>query len=178
MTKAQIKDQEVTEDPERDPLSPPFAVGTRLRCIEGYDALVPCVDRPQHGGRAKHPEEWVRVSGIGIEVVIDHVVEGRRGTGRQLRDEDGLMFYEDDGAPMLDTTKDGYSVYYVVRGTGHAAKMSGRCIDPDSAHKWEVICRAPSPTHAMCPGCHVERRLAPSGRFRKHRINGLLCKVC
>lgn len=83
----------------------------------------------------------MRVSGAGIEVVIDHVVTGRRGTGRQLRDEDGPMFYEDDGEPMLDTTKDGYSVYYVVRGTGKAAKMSGRCISPDAVHKWKVLKR-------------------------------------
>ncbi len=52
------------------------------------------------------------------------------------------MHHEDDGEPMIDETRDGYSVYHVVRGTGHAARMSGRCIHPDSAHKWQEM---PSP---------------------------------
>lgn len=123
-------------DPTRDPLPPPFPVGTRLRCIEGYDAYAAHVERPRD--IEAHPEDWARVSGRGIEVTIERVEPGRRGTGRRLRDEDGPMS-DDDGEPMLDETKDGYSVYCVVRGTGNAAKMSGRCIDPGSAHRWQVM---------------------------------------
>jgi hypothetical protein len=126
-------------DPTRDPRSPPFLVGTHLRCIDGHDAYVPRVKRPRD--IKTHPEDWARISGRGIEVTIDRVELGRRGTGHQLRDEDGPMFHE-DGEPMLDETKDGYSVYHVVRGTGHTAKMSGRCIDPSSAHRWQIL--APS----------------------------------
>lgn len=126
-------------DPCRDPLPPPFPVGTRLRCIKGFDAYVAAVDHPRHTV-TDHPEDWTRVSGVGIEVTIDSVVQGRRGTGRQLRDEDGLMFYEDSGEPILDETRDGYSVYHVVSGNGHAAKMSGRCIRPDDAEeRWLEI---------------------------------------
>lgn len=121
----------------QEPLPPPFPVGTRLRCLEGHDAYVPNVERPRD--IKAHPEDWVRISGRGIEVTVARVEPGRKGTGRQLRDEDGPMFYEDTGEPILDETQDGYSVYQVVRGSGSAAKMSGRCIFPDSAHKWQVI---------------------------------------
>jgi len=128
----------VMAGPKRDPLPPPFPIGTRLRCIKGFDAYVSAVDHPRD--IAKYPEDWKRVSGCGIEVTIDKVVEGRRGTGRQLRDEDGLMYYEDTGEPILDETRDGYSVYHVVSGDTRAAKMSGRCIRPDDAkERWEVI---------------------------------------
>lgn len=138
-------------NPTRDPLPPPFPVGTRLRCLEHHDAYVACVDRPRE--IKDHPEDWVRVSGRGIEVTIDEVRPGRRGTGRQLRDEDGLMFY-DDGEPMLDETKDGYSVYHVVRGTSRAAKNSGRVIWPDSAHDWEVL---PTPLKLRAGDFFAER---------------------
>jgi len=126
----------MSSDPTRDPLPPPFLVGTRLRCLEGHDAYAPSVERPRD--IQTHPEDWVRISGRGIEVTIDCVDPGWRGSGRQLRDEDGPIL-DEDGEPMLDETRDGYSVYHVVRGTGHAAKMSGRCIDRSSAHKWQVL---------------------------------------
>ncbi len=125
-----------TEDPTRDPLPPPFPVGTQLRCVEGHDAYVPNVVRPRD--LKDHPEDWARVSGRGLEVTIARVEPGHRGTGRQLRDEDGPVC-SDDGEPLLDETHDGYSVYQVVRGVGDAARMSGRCIFPDSAHKWQVL---------------------------------------
>lgn len=141
MAKSQTSNQAVTKGAERDPLPPPFPIGTRLRCIKGFDAYVAAVDRPRD--IAAHPEDWKRVSGVGIEVTIDRVEQGRRGTGRQLRDEDGLMFH-DDGEPMIDETRDGYSVYHVVSGGTNAAKMSGRCIRPEDAEtRWEVI--APTP---------------------------------
>ena len=138
-------------DPTRDPLPPPFPVGTRLRCVEGHDAYVPSVARPRN--LKDHPEDWARISGRGIEVMIDRVEQGRRGTGRQLRDEDGSM-YDDDGQPMLDETKDGYSVYHVVRGRGTRRKMSGRCIDPSSAHRWQGL---PSPLLVQA-GDFIEER--------------------
>lgn len=126
----------MNEDPTRDPLPAPFPVGTLLRCIESHDAYVPRVERPRE--IEAHPEDWARCSGRGIEVTIDRVEPGRRGTGRQLRDEDGPMI-DDAGEPIVDSTKDGYSVYHVVHGVGNKAKMSGRCIFPDSAHRWEVL---------------------------------------
>ncbi len=129
-----------SDDPTRAPLPPPFPVGTRLRCVEGHDAYVASVDRPRD--IKAHPEDWARISGRGIEVTIARVELGCQGTGRQLRDEDGPMFYEDTGEPILDETKDGYSVYQVVRGTGQAARMSGRCIDPGNAHRWQVLLSA------------------------------------
>lgn len=126
---------DTSSSPTRDPLPPPFPVGARLRCIEGHDAYVPCVECPRD--IRTHPEDWARVSGRGIEVTIARVQPGHRGTGRQLRDEDGPMCHE-DGEPMLDETRDGYSVYYVTRGAGHALRMSSRCIDPGSARRWQV----------------------------------------
>jgi hypothetical protein len=123
-------------NPTRDPLPPPFHVGTRLRCIDGHDAYVPRVERAR--AIAEHPEDWARISGRGIEVTIDDVRPGHRGTGRQLRDESGPM-HHDDGEPMLDATRDGYSVYHVVLGEGRLAKQSGRCIFPDSVHRWQVL---------------------------------------
>jgi hypothetical protein len=87
--------------PTRAPLPPPFPVGTRLGCVEGHDAYAPCVDRPRD--ITSNPEDWVRISGRGIEVEIDRVELGHRGTGRRLRDEDGPM-YHDDGEPMVDET--------------------------------------------------------------------------
>lgn len=138
-------------DPARDPLPPPFVVGTRLRCVEGHDAYVACVARPRD--IKDHPKDWERLSGRGLEVTIDRIEPGRRGTGRQLRDEDGPLCH-DDGEPMLDETQDGYSVYHVVRGGGHAAKRSGRRIDPSRAHRWQVL---PSPLLVQA-GDFIEER--------------------
>jgi len=128
--------ERVPLNPTRLPLPPPFPIGTRLRCIEGHDAYVASVERPRD--RKAHPEDWVRISGRGIEVTIARVEPGRQGTGQQLHDEDGPMYHA-DGEPILSETEDGYSVYHVVRGTGPAAKMSGRCIFPAHAQKWQVL---------------------------------------
>ncbi len=141
--------------PTRDPLPPPFPVGTRLRCIEGHEIYVPRVERARE--IKDHPEDWTRVSGRGIEVTIDEVRPGHRGTGRQLRDEDGPMCH-DDGEPMLDETKDGYSVYHVVRGEGRVAKQSGRCIYSDSAHRWQVL---PAPLMLRAGDLFEEQGPAP-----------------
>jgi hypothetical protein len=83
-----------------------------------------------------HRDHNVRISGRGLEVVIDEVRLGRRGTGRQLIDEDGPMFH-DDGDPMIDETKDGYSVYH-VSSDAHTKKASGRCIFPHTAQRWQL----------------------------------------
>ncbi len=154
------------DDPTRDPLPPPFPIGTRLRCVEGHDAYVSRVDGYPRD-IADHPEDWTRVSGRGIEVTIARVEPGRRGTGRQLRDEDGLM-YHDDGEPMRDETQDGYSVYHVMRGTGSAARMSGRCIYPDGAHKWQMfasplLVQADDFIEERSPGCGMYGRVLVSG---------------
>jgi len=123
----------VKTDPTREPLLPPFPIGTRLRCIEGIDAYVPRDARPRD--LRDHPEDWARISGRGLEVTIARVEPGIRGTGQQLHDEDGPMV-DASGAPILDVTQDGYSVYQVMRENG---KRSGRCIDPGSVHKWQSL---------------------------------------
>jgi hypothetical protein len=64
--------------------------------------------------------------------------------------------YDDDGNPLLDETRDAYSVYHVVRGTGDAAKMSGRCIDPSSAHRWQVLSSAGEPRLVVQAGDFIK----------------------
>ncbi len=48
-----------------------------------------------------------------LEVTITEVRPGRRGTLRHCRDENGPMYWDDTGEPILDETDDGYSVYFV-----------------------------------------------------------------
>lgn len=133
----------MTKEPTRDPLPPPFPVGTRLRCVDQQRgaSYAGAVRTPRD--ISKHPEDWALVYGFGLEVTIDKVVAGTRGTGRQLRDEDGLMFYEDDGEPILDETRDGYSVYHVVAGDNAPANNSGRAIRAENADKWLVLDNKP-----------------------------------
>lgn len=133
------------KDATREPLPAPFPVGARLRCVEGHDAYAARVACPREHGA--HPEDWARVAGRGLEVTIDRVEAGRRGTGRQLRDEQGPMVHE-DGEPILDETQDGYSVYRVALGTGDPARTASRCIRPDGARRWEVL---PAPLRPL-PG--------------------------
>lgn len=106
-------------DPLRRPRPAPFKVGTRLR-----------LHLPQGRGTVTMGDGTL-IYGDGLEVEVTEVKPGRQGTGRQLRDHDGLMYYEDTGEPILDETRDGYSVYYVG---GH-----GRIIWPDNKKDWEVI---------------------------------------
>lgn len=108
----------------RAPRIAPFIVGTRLRYI-GTRVIHECTG----GG----PDTLIL--GPGLEVVIDRVNAGRRGTGKQLEDQDGPMFC-DDGDPLLDETKDGYSVYSIVDSSG---RKHGRCIYATSANEWAVI---------------------------------------
>lgn len=124
-------------NPCRDPEPPPFAVGTKLVCVaDRGDCHAPAVRVPRDSER--HPEDWVRIGGKGLEVVIDEVKLGHRGTGHQLRDHDGPMFY-DEGDPIIDQTRDGYSVYHVTINNGGKVERAGRLIDHDSRKDWKVI---------------------------------------
>ena len=114
------------ENPTRDPLPPPFAVGTRLRCVDKNAS-------PLRYGRdgVKHPERtptdgYVTVYEYGLVVTIDEVRVGHHGTGREVDLKDGEE-------PFIDSTSDGYSVYH-VEGTKH-----GRCIFAEDKNKWEVV---------------------------------------
>ncbi len=64
----------------------------------------------------------------GMRVTVDEVRPGRRGTLRQL-DED------DAGDPILDTTRDGYSVWHAE----HKGERFGRIIWPERANEWRVV---------------------------------------
>lgn len=111
----------------RDPLPPPFALGTRLRYLGTRHV------RANHNGGP-----MVDVIAPGIEVTIVEVNRGRPGTGQHLKDEDGPMFYDDaQTEPIFDETKDGYSVYRVdVPGM---ERGPGRAIHVDTKHEWEII---------------------------------------
>lgn len=114
-------------DLTREPKPPPFAVGTQVRYL-GRDHIKTAYNAADTGTLVKYH---------GMVVTIVRVVEGRRGTARQLRDEDGPMFYDDDERePILDTTKDGYSVYEVV---DHKGRKHGRAIQHDALSEWEVV---------------------------------------
>lgn len=108
--------------PDRIPKPAPFKVGTRVRYL-GHD-------------RAWADAEMTKVlMEHGMVFTITETKPGRRGTLTQLRDEDGWMFYEDTGEPMLDETRDAYSIYQ--QSNGH-----GRIIWPDAADQWEVVVHA------------------------------------
>jgi hypothetical protein len=59
-------------------------------------------------------------------------------TGHQLHDHDGPMFH-DEGDPILDQTRDGYSVYHVTINNGGKVERAGRLIDHDHRKDWKVI---------------------------------------
>lgn len=107
---------------DRQPKAAPFAVGTRLR-YTGTDASWHEIEG-----------ERVYIYGPGVEVTVAETRPGRRGTLRQLRDEDGPMEYEDTGEPILDTTRDGYSITVCAR-SGYRM-----IINPD---RWAVVEAAP-----------------------------------
>ena len=105
---------------QSDPLPPPFPVGTKLL---------------QVGPRLAYTErdgERVWLNRPGLEVVVSKVRLGHRGTGRHLEDEDGPMYYEDTGEPIVDQTQDGSSIYLNPVGMRAA-------IHPDVAGEWEVV---------------------------------------
>ncbi len=124
-----MSDDEKPADITRAPKPPPFPIGTRLVCVSDRGDITACTIGPS--GR-----DYVRtkIYGKGIEVVIDEVILGRQGTGNQLRDQDGLMFY-DEGDPILSETEDGMSVYHVTAGS----ERQGRMIRHENRGEWKVI---------------------------------------
>lgn len=125
--------------PDREPNPPPFPAGTKLVCVgPQVDVWWPKV-KSARGTFKTHPEDWVRIAGVGLEVVIASVNEGRRGTGEQLRTASGeLMYYDDDPSaePMLDRTTDGFSVYLV---SGADGRHHGRAIRYAHRFMWKAI---------------------------------------
>lgn len=106
---------------DRAPKKPPFPVGTRLRYT---------------GERRVWYEEngqTVPLVEPGLVVTICDVDAGRRGSLRQLHDEDGPM-WDEMGDPVLDQTQDGYSVYSVRATGGRPRRQIAR-----TEGEWEVV---------------------------------------
>jgi hypothetical protein len=116
---------------DRPPKPAPFKVGTRLRYRGTTESYTYDID-------AKTGErKMVPLLVPGMEVVISEAKPGYQGTLRHLRDSDGPLYYEDTGEPILDTTRDGYSVYHVHAWQGGV--QQGRVIDRTNAQEWERI---------------------------------------
>lgn len=98
--------------PDRAPLPPPFPVGTHLRLIRDRGGI--------------YAGDGTPLEVLGTEAVIVRVKEGRRGTLRLIEVDDYT------GEEIRDTTRDGYSVWNRVDG-------SGRIIWPANADEWERI---------------------------------------
>lgn len=116
---------------DRPPKPAPFKVGTRLRYCGKTESYTYDI---RNGYENK---VVVPLCVPGMEVVIAEVRPGRRGTMIHMRDSDGPMYYDDSGDPILDETKDGYSVYYVE--AYQSGKKQGRCIHRESANEWEKV---------------------------------------
>lgn len=101
----------------RRPEAPPFSPGTRLKYV---------------GTRRLSSTDGVVLLEPGMIVLVDTTWPGRRGTGRKLFDEDGPIVFEDTGEPILDETKDGYSVWINALG-------QGRIIRREDRSEWEVV---------------------------------------
>lgn len=100
---------------QRDPLPPPFPVGARVQYLG--------------------PTRSTYLQPGDVKVIV-RVHAGRRGTGQQLRDDDGPMIYEDTGEPILDETRDGRSVWTY---TDERGREQGRLIWPADAHTWRAV---------------------------------------
>jgi hypothetical protein len=98
---------------DRIPRKAPYSVGTKLRYLG-----------QAHSYYLDDEGNQIPIQKHGMEVVVAEVKPGYRGTLRQL-DWDEL-----EGEPVLDHTRDGYSVY--VLPNGH-----GRIIWPKDAAEWE-----------------------------------------
>jgi hypothetical protein len=122
---------------DRFPKKPPFKVGTKLRYVGEDQTGYGC------SNKCRNPEDrfeyaWTPVKAPGLEVVIAELRNGRQGTLRQCRDEDGPMYDEDSGDPILDNTSDGYSLYKLpCRICGR--EMFGPVIDHENKHEWTVV---------------------------------------
>jgi hypothetical protein len=123
----------MTPSVDREPKPAPFAVGTRLRYIGKHESYTYDIDPKT---RAK---KEVPLQVPGMIVTVAEVRTGRRGTLRHLSDENGPMYYDDTGEPILDDTDNGYSVYFVEAWQN--GRKQGRCIHPDavSVTEWEVV---------------------------------------
>lgn len=110
------------------PKPAPFPLGARVKYIGTRRISI-----------GPTPETATPVLFPGAEGSIVRIIEGRQGTGRHLRDEDGPMYYDDTGDPILDDTKDGYSVW--VCDVDPRNEHKGRCIDPDPENlkEWELM---------------------------------------
>lgn len=98
---------------DRQPLPPPYSVGTRLR----YTGT----GRSWADAEMQVPLQWP-----GMEVVIVETKPGHRGSLRLIEIDDLT------GEEIRDTTRDAYSVYLNPRG-------DGRVIRPDNADEWEPL---------------------------------------
>lgn len=127
--------------PTRAPKRPPFAVGTELEYIGTSHITI------------GDPGREIAILSPHLVVEIDEVKLGRKGTGQQLRDHDGPMFYEDTGEPILDETQDGWSVYHVIDRDGRA---HGRIIRHENAGDWKVRVAANTFEDLCYAGTRVE----------------------
>ena len=105
---------------DRMPLPAPFPKGARVRYVGSRESYT-----------IKDGEK-VWCIRKGMEVEIDAVSPGHRGTLRQMRDAEGPMVWEDTGDPILDETRDGRSTYTNPSGM--------RCsITREAAREWEAV---------------------------------------
>jgi hypothetical protein len=116
---------------QRIPKEPPFPVGAKLRYLGNHESYTYDIDP------VTREKKTVPLIHHGIEVVIESVTHGHQGTGQQLRDIEGLLFDEDTGQPLVDETRDGYSVYRV--NAIQNGQRQGRIIWPDNASEWQRI---------------------------------------
>jgi len=86
---------------DRPPRPAPYPVGTRVR----YTGILTLY---------RSAEDKTPIFTTGMEFTVSEIRPGRRGTLRQLTEDDGSpAFWEDTGEPILDETRDGWSVVEV-----------------------------------------------------------------
>jgi hypothetical protein len=105
---------------DRKPEPAPFPVGTKVRYVGTRRTEIQA-----------STGEMVPVIAPGMIATVERVNPGRQGTLRPLPGE-----WEDEGNPVLDTTRNGYSVYSVPLPGG---KSYGRIIWPSDAAEWERV---------------------------------------
>lgn len=105
------------KDPTRDPLPPPFPIGTRVRYV-GNRLVTSGLDSA----------DCYVLLGPGMEAEIIECVAGSRGTGL-------VEYVDEDGEEIVDATRDGRSIYVVFNGD----KYVRRAIYPENAREWCVL---------------------------------------
>jgi hypothetical protein len=110
---------------DRAPLPAPFPIGTRLRYVGAH-----------HSWTIDSTGARVPICEPGLEVTIDRIMKGRRGTLRPIPEGDGSgPMLDEEGEPVLDRTSDDCSVYrYRVDDVPF-----GRLVRAEHAHEWEVL---------------------------------------